>query len=110
MSADDDHFNSMGYEHQQGTTTDTDRNFRFSFEMPSTPMDQLPQGSAQPTRQHLPRGDSLPHHQAGIADPTYAEKPRPGTQESGVIDDWPAEALMYQSALGDDGQAAAHRR
>lgn len=110
MSADDNHFNSMGYEHHQDTTTDADRDFRFSFEMPTAPMEQLPQGSARPTHQHLPRGDSLPNHQTSMADPTYAERPRPGTQDSGVIDDWPAEALMYQSALGDDSQAAAHRR
>lgn len=110
MSADDDHFDSMGHEHSQASAADANRDFRFSFEMASAPLDSFSQDPAPPTHQHLPRGDSLPNQQTSMAGPAYPEKPRPGTQESGVIDDWPAEALMYQSALGDDGQAAAHRR
>lgn len=107
MSADDDHFNPAGPEH---SSTEANRDFRFSFDMVSTPMEQLPQQSAPPTHQHLPRGDSLPNHQASMAGPAYDQTHRPGTQESGLIDDWPAEALMYQSALGDDSQATAHGR
>ncbi|KAJ5241495.1 uncharacterized protein N7469_003086 [Penicillium citrinum] len=106
MSADDDHhFESVAADHQQGSTSDANRDFRFSFEMASTPIESFQQ-SAPPTHQHLPRGDSLPNHEASMAGPAYTGQPRPSTQDS---DDWAAEALMYQSAYGDDSHASANR-
>lgn len=126
-------FVSVGDEHDHLGTTEPappssagqNRDFRFSFDIINTPIEGLPQDNApRPTEQLSTGRDSLPSQQAGMhsggpggAAPVSDEKPRPGTQESGLIDDWPQEALMYQSALGaEEAQdmhnpnAAVHKR
>lgn len=90
------------------------RDFRFSFDIINTPLPSQSQGSTAPVTEQISTGrDSLPSQQAGygeahaITSPVHDEKPRPGTQESGLIDDWPQEALMYQSNMNaEDGQEA----
>lgn len=88
------------------------RDFRFSFDMIGAQTASKTQGSAAPVTEKISTGrESLPSQQTGygeahaITSPVYEEKPRPGTQESGLIDDWPQEALMYQSTMhSEDGQ------
>ncbi|KAJ5167432.1 uncharacterized protein N7482_006213 [Penicillium canariense] len=114
VTEDDYHFNTVepAYESAHEPAAGATRDFRFSFDMDNNPIEQLPQDSIPSgTEQPPTRKASLPiqqsvHHEGGItAVPGHYEKPRPGTQESGLIDDWPQEALMYQSALGaEDGQ------
>lgn len=110
VTADDgqDHF-----EPTQGGSTGQNRDFRFSFDVVSTPIDPWPQELDSHGAGHPSTGrDALPGQQQsmhsglpGVAVPMHDERPRPGTQDSGLIDDWPQEALMYHSTLGaDDGQ------
>lgn len=100
---DDHHFDDHRFdmaepanEHGPGPS----RDFRFSFDMINSPVEQLPHDSIQPVA-----GQPQPGYHGdggGYAVPSHQQ--RPGTQESGLIDDWPQEALMYQSALGgEDG-------
>lgn len=91
----------------------SNRDFRFSFDIVSTPMESLPPGSAQPVQERISTGrDSLPsqHRYGGVhavTSPTHDEQSRPRTQESGVSGDWPQEALMYQRGLAaEDGHNA----
>lgn len=112
VTEDDDHFDISEPSHD-GSTGPT-RDFRFSFDIVNTPMDPLPYESAatgadRPStgRESLPSQQSGGHNSGvGVAVPAPDEKPRPGTQESGLVDDWPQEALMYQSTL--DGQDIHH--
>ncbi|KAJ5578699.1 uncharacterized protein N7459_007663 [Penicillium hispanicum] len=123
VRADDNHFDSGEPAHN--STAGPDRDFRFSFDMVNTPMEPLSHGRPSTGRESLPSQQSGAYSGGvgvGFAVPEPErepkEKPRPGTQESGLIDDWPQEALMYQSTL--DGQnvhrapsstsAAAQRR
>lgn len=88
------------------------RDFRFSFDIINTPMASQPKGSAAPVTEQISTGrDSLPSQQAGygeahaVTSPVHDERPRPGTQESGVSGDWPQEALLYQNTMNaEDGQ------
>lgn len=86
------------------------RDFRFSFDMMNSPTEHLPHDSVPSGAGYPPaRQGSLPGEQpgyygedVGVAVPGHPQTSRPGTQESGIIDDWPQEALMYQSALGGE--------
>ncbi|KAF3397989.1 hypothetical protein F1880_006036 [Penicillium rolfsii] len=88
------------------------RDFRFSFDMINSPVEQLPQDPVQPSAKYHPvRQSSLAGQQqpgyhgdnAGYAVTSHQQSP--DTEESGLINDWPQEALMYQSAIGGgDGQ------
>lgn len=111
MSADDDHhYNALEHDQNAGAQGES-RDFRFSFDMVSTPVDQ-PGGERPSTGR-----DSLPSQQPGlyngggnVAGPMHDSMYRPGTQESGVIDDWPQEALMYQNSVGGDEEHDFVRR
>jgi hypothetical protein len=88
-----------------------DRDFRFSFDMVNTPMAPqsqgfIPPGSERPStgRESLPSQQGWDYSNAPTIGTAQADPTRPGTQDSGLIDDWPQEALMYQSALGEDSQ------
>lgn len=90
--------------------------FRFSFDIINTPMDHQSQEPVSPIDLPSTGRNSLPSRQPwryssapGMANTTQDEKPRPGTQESGLIDDWPQEALMYQSTLGAEDSQGVHR-
>lgn len=90
----DHHFDMVELAHEPGPGPA--RDFRFSFDMINTPVEQLPHDPV-PSGYH---GDGERVEVSG-----HQQTSRPGTQESGIIDDWPQEALMYQSALGgEDGQ------
>ncbi|KAJ5581436.1 hypothetical protein N7535_000056 [Penicillium sp. DV-2018c] len=101
---DDHHYDTL--DRSDGNPA-ANRDFRFSFDMGNTPNQPPPHG--YPTGGEPP--ESLDNQQGwnhpsdpaiGVA---HAEPLRPRTQDSGVIEDWPQEALMYQSALGaEDGQ------
>ncbi|KAJ5712018.1 hypothetical protein N7488_006174 [Penicillium malachiteum] len=117
MSADDDHHFDFSEHVYDNGHSDAPRDFRFSFDMVDTPIDPIPQDSLHSgsTRPDTGR-DSLPGQQPGMysggANATgymHDDKHRPGTQESGVLDDWSQEALMYQSYGGDEHQDY-HRR
>lgn len=108
---DDQRFDMVEPAHERGPGPT--RDFRFSFDMINSPIEQLPHDPIPSGAEyHQPRQSSLPGQQAGyhgdnVGVPVsgYQQTSRPGTQESGLIDDWPQEALMYQSALGgEDGQ------
>ncbi|KAJ5648952.1 uncharacterized protein N7484_002675 [Penicillium longicatenatum] len=111
MSADDDHhFNGLDHDQNVGAQGES-RDFRFSFDMVSTPMDH-PGGERPSTGR-----DSLPSQQPGlyngggnVAGPMHDDMYRPGTQESGIIDDWPQEALIYQNSVGGDEEHDFVRR
>lgn len=124
MSADDDHHFDDHYDHydhyfdnpepaHDAQAPSESRDFRFSFDMVGQPIDPIPQDSSASGAGRPSSGrDSLPSQQPGsygIAGPMRDEQHRPGTQESGIIDDWPQEALMYQSSVGRDDQDF-HRR
>jgi hypothetical protein len=86
------------------------RDFRFSFDMINTPVEQLPHDPApsgaeyHPARQSSLAGQQPGYHGDNVGYAAPGHQQRPGTQESGLIDDWPQEALIYQSALGgEDG-------
>jgi hypothetical protein len=104
----DDH--NVGYTNPvSGTETAHNRDFRFSFDMDDTPIDPQQYESAVPNAESpSPGRDALPSQKqfstvpAG-AEPVQEGKAGPSTQESGNIDDWPQEALIYQSTLGVDG-------
>lgn len=92
------------------------RDFRFSFDIATTPITSQSEGATAPVPEQISaRGESLPIRQPGygeahaITSPAYNEKPRPGTQESGIIDDWPQEALMYQSNMNVEDSEDARR-
>lgn len=102
---DDSHYDTLNQ--QDGA----DRDFRFSFDMANTPMPAqsqgfIPPGSERPStgRESLPSQQGWDHSNAPTIGTAHAEPTRPRTQDSGLIDDWPQEALMYQSALGEDGR------
>lgn len=93
----------------------TARDFRFSFDMTGTQAASRTQGSAAHVTEQISTGrESLPSQQAGygeahaITSPVH-EKSRPGTQESGLIEDWPQEALMYQSTMHSEDNQDARR-
>ncbi|CAL5866983.1 uncharacterized protein PFLUO_LOCUS1195 [Penicillium psychrofluorescens] len=111
----DDH--NVGYTNPvSGTETAHNRDFRFSFDMINTPIDPQQYKSTVPTAESASPGrDALPSQNrfstipAG-AEPVQEERARPTTQESGINDDWPQEALMYESTLGvDDGSDFVQR-
>lgn len=107
---DDHNFDMVEPAHEAGPGPA--RDFRFSFDMINSPVEQLPQdplpsgGDYHPARQSSLAGQHAGYHgDVGVAVPGHQQRSRPGTEESGIIDDWPQEALMYQSALGgEDGQ------
>lgn len=114
-TTDDDHFDAVEPEataHGNSAEPGPARDFRFSFDVINTPMEQLPQESAPPAAEQPSTGrESLPSQQPGMysdaqgSGVAHGEMPRPSTQESGLIEDWPQEALMYQSTFGvEDGQ------
>jgi hypothetical protein len=83
------------------------RDFRFSFDIINTPVE-----SSFPSEQLSTGRDPHPSQQTGTyghgSGPAHDEY-RPSTQDSALSDDWAQEALMYQSALGDEGGQDAHR-
>lgn len=105
---DDHHFDVVEPANEAGPGSA--RDFRFSFDMLNSPTEQLPHDSVPSGAGYPPaRQGSLPGEQpgyygedVGVAVPGHPQASRPRTQESGVIDDWPQEALMYQSALGGE--------
>jgi acyl-CoA synthetase (AMP-forming)/AMP-acid ligase II len=105
---DDHHYDTL--DHPEGV--DASRNFRFSFETPlETPPSQGSTGGEHPTAGHgsLSSQQQWEYNGGGPIGTAQAEPGRPRTQDSGVIDDWPQEALMYQSALGgEDGHGHDH--
>jgi hypothetical protein len=111
---DDPHFDDHRFDMVDGSNEPgpgPSRDFRFSFDMINSPVEQLPHDPVQPraeyrpTRQSSLAGGQQPgYHGDGAGYAVHSHQQRPGTQESGLIDDWPQEALMYQSALGgEDG-------
>lgn len=107
---DDRHYDTLD---STASTSNADRDFRFSFDMADTPGQS--QSYGYPGGEQPSMGEPLPSHQGwnhnsgqtiGTA---HAEPARPGTQDSGRIDDWPQEALMYQSALGAEDGHDLHR-
>ena len=106
------------YNFQSGEPAQNSRDFRFSFDMASTPIESLPQDSAfsgaeRPTTGHdsyLSQQSALHSGGVGVARPMHNNLQRPRTQDSGIIDDWPQEALMYESALGPEDGQDAHRQ
>lgn len=112
---DRDHFDAG--EAAQGGSTSQNRDFRFSFDAVSAPIGSWPHELPSHDAEQPSTGrDALPSQQPsmhgatpGVAVSMSDEKPRPGTQESGLIDDWPQEALMYQSTLGAEDGQYAHR-
>lgn len=106
VTEDDDHDDPEPAHHEGAS--EQNRDFRFSFEMISTPIDNTP--LAMPTTQQQQSSGapmSHPSHQDAhgggfaVSSPPHDDNYRPGTQESGIIDDWQRTAIMYQSALGD---------
>ena len=101
-------------EPSQNSSTEPSGNFRFSFDLDTTPMEVLTQEAVAAGAERsaaglatLPNQQSEAHHgNVGVAVPAPAEKPISESQDSGVIDDWPQEALMYQSTLEENN---AHR-
>ncbi|GLI81165.1 hypothetical protein PoHVEF18_009537 [Penicillium ochrochloron] len=111
---DDPHFDDHRFDMVDGSNEPgpgQSRDFRFSFDMINSPVEQLPHDPVQPgpeyrpTRQSSLAGGQQPgYHGDGAGYAVHSHQQRPGTQESGLIDDWPQEALMYQSTLGgEDG-------
>lgn len=96
----------------QGNAGNAKRDFRFSFDIINTPVTPQPQNPAPATEPTMTGRASLPSQQperfgsfpAG-AGSAQEKATRRDTQDSGLIEDWPQEALMYQSTL-DDGQNA----
>ncbi|KAJ5746899.1 uncharacterized protein N7511_008595 [Penicillium nucicola] len=110
---DDSHYDTLD---QIDGNAGAERDFRFSFEMGNTSLPPQSQGFIPPGNERPSSGrDSLPSQQgwdysnAPTIGTAHADPTRPGTQDSGVMDDWPQEALMYQTALGDDGHQDFHR-
>ncbi|KAJ6160401.1 hypothetical protein N7470_003797 [Penicillium chermesinum] len=104
VTEDDDHdYHEPGHEEP---TSAQSRDFRFSFEMTSTPLDNAPLGMSAQQQPASAASASHPDHgeQHGtgfaVTSPSHDDY-RPGTQESGIIDDWQRTAIMYQSALDD---------
>ncbi|OQE20182.1 hypothetical protein PENFLA_c017G02621 [Penicillium flavigenum] len=98
---DDHHYDTLD---SAAGTSNPDRDFRFSFDM-ADPVQS--QSYGYPGGEQPSTGESLPIHQGGsngshAIGTAHAEPARPSTQGSGM-DDWPQEALMYQSALGAEG-------
>ncbi|KAJ6148739.1 hypothetical protein N7497_010721 [Penicillium chrysogenum] len=98
---DDHHYDTLD---SAAGTSNADRDFRFSFDM-ADPVQS--QSYPYPGGEQPSTGESLPSHQGGsngshAIGTAHAEPARPSTQGSGM-DDWPQEALMYQSALGAEG-------
>ncbi|KAJ5314699.1 uncharacterized protein N7443_001583 [Penicillium atrosanguineum] len=110
-SADDDHhFDPVDHHAPPPPATGEPgppRDFRFSFDIITTPVE-----SSFPTEQLSTGREPRPSQQPGTygygSGPAHDEY-RPGTQDSALSDDWAQEALMYQSALGDEGGQDAHR-
>lgn len=101
---DDRHYDTL--ELAEGTT-DASRDFRFSFDMGHTPshgpLHGYPSGGER--RESLSNQQGWDHSSGAAIGTAHAEPARPRTQDSGIYDDWPQEALMYQSALGaENGQ------
>ena len=103
--SDDQHYNTLD---PAAGASDADRDFRFSFDMADNP-DQSQSyghpGDERPStgREPLPSQQGWNPNSPQAASTPPAETARPSTQDSGV-NDWPQEALMYQSALGaEDG-------
>jgi hypothetical protein len=87
------------------------RDFRFSFDMGNTPDQAQSQGyppGGEP-RESLGNQQGWDHPSDPAIGIAHAEPARPRTQDSGVIEDWPQEALMYQSALGAEDGHDFHR-
>ena len=100
---DDHHYDTL--DHPEGAP-DANRNFRFSFETAPEPQSQGYPGGERPStgRDSLPSQQGWDYSSGAPIGTAHAEPGRPGTQDSGLIDDWPQEALIYQSALGaEDG-------
>ncbi|CAG7932505.1 unnamed protein product [Penicillium olsonii] len=107
---DDHHYDTL--DHPEGAP-DANRNFRFSFETATEPQGHGYAGEEPPSTGHGSftgqQGWDYNGGQAiGVA---HADAGRPRTQDSGLIDDWPQEALIYQDALGaEDGHHQNHAR
>ncbi|CAG8028317.1 unnamed protein product [Penicillium olsonii] len=107
---DDHHYDTL--DHPEGVP-DANRNFRFSFETATEPQGHGYAGEEPPSTGHGSftgqQGWDYNGGQAiGVA---HADAGRPRTQDSGLIDDWPQEALIYQDALGaEDGHHQTHAR
>lgn len=94
----------------------SNRDFRFSFDVINTPMASQPGSVPLVTEQISTGRGSLPSEQPAsatahaITSSAQDEKPRPGTQESGLMDDWPQEALMYhQNSMGSEEDRGVSR-
>lgn len=107
---DDRHYDTL--DHPEGAA-EANRNFRFSFETAADPPPLEYPGGERPStgRDSLPSQQGWGYNSSAPIGTAHTESGRPGTQDSGPIDDWPQEALMYQSALGaEDGHHPNHAR
>ncbi|KAJ5426357.1 hypothetical protein N7465_001427 [Penicillium sp. CMV-2018d] len=109
---DDHHYDTLD---STASTANADRDFRFSFDMADTPVQS--QSYGYPSGEHpsmgrepLPSQHGWNQNNAQPIGTAHAEPARPGTRDSGRVDDWPQEALMYQSALGAENGHDIHRR
>lgn len=107
---DDHHYDTL--DHPEGAP-DANRNFRFSFETAAEPQGHGYISGEPPSTGHgsFTGQQGWEHNSGAPIGVAHADPGRPRTQDSGLIDDWPQEALIYQSALGaEDGRHPSHAR